>query len=186
MKADYDEIADRYDTFFSSKKYKDEDYQLAQKLPVFGKILDIGCGTGLLIDLYRQKGVLEKDYQYFGVDPCFNMLKKLILKYGEKKCFCCKFEDMKCSEKFDTIISLYNSPSYIKPSKILKIKRLANEGAKIFLMFAKDGYTPIAHSLGNKKIKYFGFSAYKKYLDKLSKKIEYEDFNNYVIARGVL
>ena len=186
MKADYDEIAEKYDIFFSTKKYHDEDVEVSKKLPVRGKVLDIGCGTGLLIDMYIYKNVASDAYEYVGVDPCFYMLKKLILKHGDKKCYCCKFEEMESSEKFDTIISLYNSPSYIKPKSITKIKDIANPGANVFLMFAKDGYTPIAHSLGDKKIKIYGFSAYKKYLRKLSKNFSYEEFNNYVIVSGVL
>ncbi|SEP80769.1 Methyltransferase domain-containing protein [Treponema bryantii] len=186
MKADYDEIADNYDNFFSSAKYREEDYEVAKKVPANGKVLDIGCGTGLLIDLYKYKKVPEFAYDYNGVDPCFKMLKKLILKYGDKKCQCCKFEEMDMSEKYDTIVSLYNSPSYIKPRAITKIKNIANNGAEVFLMFAKDGYTPIAHSLGHNKIKIYGFSAYKKYLRKLSKNFSYEEFNNYVIVSGKL
>lgn len=186
MMADYDKIAEKYDNFFSTEKYRKEDLEIAKKLPVRGKVLDIGCGTGLLIDLYRQKRVADSSYEYIGVDPCFYMLKKLILKYGDKKCYCCKFEEIDVSEKYDTIISLYNSPSYIKPKAITKIKNIATEGAKVFLMFAKDGYTPIAHSLGDKKIKIYGFSAYKKYLRKLSNNFSYEEFNNYIIVSGVL
>lgn len=186
MKADYDEIADKYDKFFSSDEYRKEDFEVARKIPIKGKVLDIGCGTGLLIDLYRQKKVSDNSYEYVGVDPCFNMLKRLILKYGDKKCLCCKFEEMDCSEKYDTIVSLYNSPSYIKPKCITKIKKVSKKGANVFLMFAKDGYTPIAHSLCGNDIKTYGFSAYKKYLRKVSKNFSYEKFNNYIIVSGVL
>ena len=163
MKGNYDLVADKYDEFFSSEKYKNEDIEVSKKLPkAKGKVLDIGCGTGLLLDLYKLKGDVKVDYT--GVDPSFNMLKKLILKFGDKKCYCCKFEDLGHKEKYDTIVSIYNSPSYIKPSRITDIKKVANKGAYVFLMFAKDGYTPIAHSLASEKIPIYAFSRFKSTL----------------------
>lgn len=185
MKADYDEIADKYDNFFGSKEYRKEDNEIAKKLPYpKGNVLDIGCGTGLLFDLYKTRGI--KEFSYTGIDPSFKMLKKLILKYGDKNVECKKFEELDNSKKYDTFIGLYNSPSYIKPNAIKKIKDIANKGAVIFLMFAKDGYTPISHSLGNHKFKVYGFSCYKKYLNKLSKNFSYEEFNNYIVVQGTL
>ena len=183
MKDTYDSVAEKYDEFFSTEKYKKEDFEVAQKLPKLkGKILDIGCGTGLVIDLYKMVG--EPNIDYVGVDPSFNMLKKLILKFGDKKCFCCKFEELPGCEKYDTIVSIYNSPSYIKPSRIKDIKKIAKPGADVFLMFAKDGYTPIAHSLAKNEIPIYEYSKFKKHLKRLSKNFSYEEFNNYVIVSG--
>ena len=185
MKDTYDVVAEKYDEFFSAEKYKKEDFDVARKLPLGrGKVLDIGCGTGLLLDLYKMKG--ETNIDYVGVDPSFNMLKKLVLKFGDKKCYCCKFEKMPKNERYDTIISIYNSPSYIKPSRIKDIKKIANKGAFVFLMFAKDGYTPIAHSLAKNEIPIYAYSKFKKYLKRLSKNFSYEEFNNYVIVSGRL
>lgn len=185
MIADYDEIADKYDAFFSQKKYTDEDFELSKKLPkIRGRLLDIGCGTGLLFDLYKMCNVNIPDYT--GVDPSFNMLKHLILRHGNNRCFCSTFEEFESDEKFDTIISCYGSPSYIKPKGILKIKEVANNGASVFLMFYKDGYYPVTHTFSTKKIILNKFSSYKKYISKLSSNLNYEEWNNYVIVSGVL
>lgn len=66
----YDEIAERYDSLFIDKASIRENEQVARMLRnVKTPVMDIGCGTGLLIDLLS-----VMDDEYIGVDPSGKML----------------------------------------------------------------------------------------------------------------
>lgn len=73
----YDEIAERYDSLFTDPVYAQEDEEIRVQIDWRGEnVLDVGCGTGLLIDILK----IDKG-KYLGVDPSSNMLAKLKWKY---------------------------------------------------------------------------------------------------------
>lgn len=155
----YDCIADRYDDIYSSKHCHVENQLVAgmlkQVLPPTRPILDVGCGTGLLLDLLPQLAV-----PYMGIDPAPKMLEALKVKHPHANVLCSKYEDVSTNSLRDgnVIVSLFGSPSYISPED-WDLKNLSG----YFLMFLKDGYFPVSHQngveLGMYKASAFDFSA---------------------------
>ncbi|KYK34166.1 MAG: class I SAM-dependent methyltransferase [Theionarchaea archaeon] len=66
VRTDYDRSAFCYDKRY--RKIQWEKYMIMIDIPLKGRILDLGCGTGLLAE-YLQRNVI-------GVDISLNMLKK--------------------------------------------------------------------------------------------------------------
>ena len=139
-KTDYDDLAENYDTLFNAVEFIEEDNQLKLFLKDYlnGNVLDIGCGTGKLLDLFHVE-------QYLGIDICKNMLDIHKNKFN-KPIINTSFEHFD-GFKFDNIISLYGSISYIK-NPIDKIKSMLNDEGKFFLMFYEDDYFPVTHKNG--------------------------------------
>lgn len=101
-------------------------------------ILDIGCGTGTLVD-FRFKQV-QPD-KYTGIDPSRGMLSV----FGDKhpkfrdRLIRTPFEDYwpQPGKKFDLIVALFGVPSYIGETKFLsqKVQWLLKPGGSAFLMY---------------------------------------------------
>ena len=104
------------------------------------EILDIGCGTGTLVD-FRFKHI--RPDQYTGIDPSRGMLSVFRDKHSEfrERLFRTAFEDYwpKLNKKFDLIVALFGVPSYIGAPEFLskKIQWLLKPGGKAFLMYNK-------------------------------------------------
>lgn len=141
VQAIYDEFAKTYDEHYSSKDFHDEDVALFSLLKpwINGKVLDLGCGTGLAIEY----GDIAKE-NYLGVDPSHGMLEKLRAKYPEHKTIESTFEEFVEGNKdtFDTILALYGPPSYFDKGSYKKVLDLLNPKGHYFLMFYKPGYYP--------------------------------------------
>lgn len=135
---EYDEIADQYQQLFLDKESDKENREVISKIDIRGNVLDIGCGSGLLLD-YAHIFPLE----YVGIDPSFRMLQYFKKNNPNHLAINCAFEDFYSNEKFDTIISLFGSPSYIKPGALARIENMLNEGGNAFLMFYKNDYVPV-------------------------------------------
>jgi len=135
----YDEIADQYVKLFHDPESVAEDKELFKLLDIRGKILDIGCGSGLFLDYFQPE-------HYTGIDPSENMLSFLREKHPgyQDKVIRCRFEDF-YGEGYDTIISLYGSASYIQPEILTRVKDCLAPGGKAYLMFYKDGYQPVTY-----------------------------------------
>lgn len=141
----YDLIADKYDEMFSDAKSKKEDEQLAiflnNEIGIEGNVADIGCGTGLLLELTH-----IPPSNYCGIDPSQKMISKLLSKHPEYKP---SVEVLNAEEwlkksikertKFDRIFMLWGVMSYVKPEIVYGIlKRLKPNG--IFYGTAFDPY----------------------------------------------
>lgn len=142
VQAIYDEFAKTYDEHYSSPEFQEEDIALFKILSpwVRGKVLDLGCGTGLTLS-YNQ--IAKEDY--LGIDPSEGMLSKLQAKFPGFTTVNSTFEDWdKANESgsFDTILGLFGAPSYFdKESYARVLERLTPKG-HYFLMFYKPGYFP--------------------------------------------
>lgn len=79
LKETYDNLARNYDDMYSDPSDKVEDKELFGLLKdvVKGKTLDIGCGTGILLDYLEVP-------DYYGIDPSREMLWKLDQKHPER------------------------------------------------------------------------------------------------------
>lgn len=142
VQAIYDEFAKSYDDHYTSVEFQEEDLDLFKILSpwIRGKVLDLGCGTGLTLT-YND---ISKD-DYLGIDPSAGMLAKLKAKFPEFVTVNSTFEQWDEAEqgsKFDTIIALFGAPAYFaKESYAEVLERLSPKG-HYFLMFYKPGYFP--------------------------------------------
>lgn len=172
----YDEIASKYDAFFIDKESIKENNEVSKMLSnVSGRVYEIGCGTGLLTELIKVPPV-----NYYGIDPSGEMLNRFIEKHPNYKyrvvqnTFEYDFSDL---NKYDWIVSLFGSISYVNP---ISLKRIVDSSSHHFLMFYKEKYHPVTYTLANVEFNHFTFS-----LDDL-KEVFYNssvnEFNNYIIV----
>lgn len=128
-----------YDNLFQDENSKMENQQLSEMIgQLQGTVLDVGCGTGLLLELKDIK-------DYTGIDASPLMVQKLIEKFPNRKhqVMICKAEDYaKTGRTYDNVIALF-SASYIMFPRVFI--HLWNRKGKVFLMFYKEGYTPVTH-----------------------------------------
>ena len=140
----YDEVAARYDELWSTPEARAEDREIMRTINYRdGLVLDIGCGTGLFLDHHRNCS------NYIGVDPSQGMIDQLSKKHGSRTTLCQTFEDAMpslASLRFNRIISLFGSPSYIKPSALIQAKEWLKPGGWMFCMFIAPDYNPETHA----------------------------------------
>lgn len=142
VQAIYDEFAKSYDDHYASAEFQEEDQSLFKIVSpwIRGKVLDLGCGTGLTLS-YND---IDK-HDYLGVDPSAGMLEKLKAKFPGFRTVNSTFEQWSETDKdsnFDTILGLFGAPAYFaKESYAEVLARLTPKG-HYFLMFYKPGYFP--------------------------------------------
>lgn len=138
----YDELAEVYDSRYYTPYALFENEMVRHLLtliaPPTPRLLDIGCGTGLALEL----GLTDVDH-FTGVDPSKGMLSKLLEKFPSAHVHLTTFEEWHDlggeDSQFDVAVSLFGSPSYITPEYIEKISKLA---PVVLLMHYKEGYWP--------------------------------------------
>lgn len=178
VKSSYDDIAPNYDSYFGGSKCVAQDKKVFSMIDYQGgSLLDIGCGTGLVLDN------LEID-DYTGIDPSLGMLKKLLEKHLEKKdrIIHSKYEDHDFKEsRYDYIVALYGTASYLPKNSIGGLKKLLNKGGKIILMFYKPKYIPVTYKKAGHYIPHNVYTpTYQGYYKKLV-----NGFENYVIITHI-
>lgn len=181
----YDAISERYDDIFSDKDSERENLETYDlfKDHLHSSVLDIGCGTGLLLDITPA----EKRFNYIGIDPSAKMLEKFREKHSGRttaRGVQTTFEDyaLKTNIRFDLIVSLFGSISYVNPAFFGKIKDLLRKPeSKYFLMFFKNDYFPLTYQRTG-----ICFSHYKTSLALLNDVFDrvYE-YSHYVIATNI-
>ncbi|MBX3196463.1 MAG: class I SAM-dependent methyltransferase [Microbacteriaceae bacterium] len=140
----YDEIAVSYDALRAPVD-GDERVGLLDLLERLGldqpRTLDIGCGTGAVLDL----GVTVPEL-YTGVDPSQAMLNELVIKYRRRspaRIIATRIEDAMESlrtERFDLIIAAFGSGSHLTRDVIDELPSMC-DGALVLMAFA-DGCSP--------------------------------------------
>lgn len=79
------------------------------------KLLDVACGTGVLIPDYQRIGA-----EIVGIDISENMVKTAKEKFPEVQIICDDATDFSFKEKFD-VIMIYNAfPHFDEPEKLIK------------------------------------------------------------------
>ena len=121
----YDAVAESYDSLFKDKASIEENRKIASMLfEVSGIFLDVGCGTGLLLDILK----VSPD-EYWGIDPSIKMLDVFRKKHPEYNNLCIPFELLNLKfATFNSIVALFGSASYIDIEALTDIP----EGKNIF------------------------------------------------------
>ncbi|MBP1325842.1 hypothetical protein JOF28_001074 [Leucobacter exalbidus] len=145
----YDEFASYWDTTHAATDEERRDYSLLIRELIGNRpqrVLDIGCGTGLALDL----GITTPE-RYVGVDPSRAMLNELVLKYPHTAgIHPVKFETVLqerflCGTKYNAVLALGGSASYLTPEEIYGIPDHAS-GPIVLAHYATD-LEPIANDL---------------------------------------
>lgn len=117
MEKCYDLVAPHYDACYKDKVSLIEDQTIKILLTplVFGSsdVLDVGCGTGLYLELFG-----NVDTDYVGIDPSGGMLDVLYTKFPKAYTQQQKFEEYDADLSNWLVVSLYGGVSYINPKAI--------------------------------------------------------------------
>lgn len=138
--SDYDKIAYDYYSLFSNEESIKEEQELFNILDIKGSILDIGCGYGMYLNHF-----LPDDYT--GIDSSkylLDILKENHFDYSDNV-MNCAFEDFYSKNKYDTILALFGTASYLSDESVNKIKDILQPNGKAYLMYYKEGYNPKTH-----------------------------------------
>lgn len=167
----YDEIAATYDAMWDTPDAHAENREVIERLNYTGgSILDIGCGTGLLLDYIRPE-------RYVGIDPSRGMLARLREKHPDAEVVATAFESFFTREKFDLVVGLFASPSYIEPSALIRLPSLLKPGGRFFMMFYQPDYEPVTYRLSGVQVPHHPFQ-----FDSLSGSIS--NYHNFIVVEG--
>lgn len=147
----YDTIAPLYDGMWSSPEATAEDAEVIKRVGYQGgALLDVGCGTGLLLDHLKPS-------VYVGIDPSLAMLDLLRAKHGKLPTTLLTPLERYCAadQRFDLIVSLYGTPSYIHPDALRRLPAMLAPGGRYFLMFYNEGYVPVTHLRADKPVPFY-------------------------------
>ena len=156
LRLPYDAVAQEYDGCFKSITHRAENEALLKILCEFmsqGEILDVGCGTGFLLDLFNGQ-IAPEDYT--GIDISERMLERARLKYPGHEFKRADMVDLPLGdESVDLVISLFSAWSYcLNPIKaIFEAHRVLKQGGKILAMVNSPRYaTRGSYILNREKI----------------------------------
>lgn len=138
----YDTIAEKYTEFYSTENFKEQDKRLIDLLDLKGSILDVGCGAGLLFDYVPHNN-------YIGIDPSIGLLTEARKKDSKYITVNTSVEHFMTDKKFDTIVALYGSGSYLTQKELNKCEMMLNKGGTIYSMVYKKSHNPYIHAANN-------------------------------------
>ena len=137
----YTAIADSYDLGIHKEEAdvtRSQQVYDSLKVEQGAEILDIGCGTGTLVD-FRFRHIQPENY--IGVDPSRGMLGVFGDKHPEfrGRLIRTPFEDYwpKPRQKFDLVVALFGAPSYFGEPELVsrKVQWLLKPGGTAVLMY---------------------------------------------------
>lgn len=142
----YDKVAEDYDNFYDDEFSHSENDAVAKVLLPHTRgggvrILDMGCGTGVLFDIMPT--LRHEMKAYTGVDISPEMIKQFAKKhpvvadYYKLQAEGVENISIAC---YDMYLSLFGSPSYFSDEFLARLAERLRYGGKYLLMFYKDGY----------------------------------------------
>ena len=155
----YDDVADGYDNFYGvSPELIAEDKYLAALIAtnLSGKLLDIGSGTGWLLD-----NIVIDSENYTGVDPSKRMVEVARDKHPMYEVI--HGTVFNAVEKYSTVVAVFGVFSYLLIDEVKKIGEVITPDAKCFFMSYVPGYqSKIMMSQGVSPIRFDGQEYEKK------------------------
>ena len=129
--ADYDSIAQRYDSLYATEAHDQETCQAFETCEISRDhdVLDVGCGTGLFHDFSIPCS------SYVGIDPSGQMLSIAKGKHPDVDYLQCSFEHYHTDLLFDRILMLFTVPNHIHPAYIDKVRYMLAPGGKAYLFW---------------------------------------------------
>ena len=177
--AQYDKISEVYDGLFLSVDDHEEEKVVAQLIrKVYTQtmqVYEIGCGTGLLLSL-----ICIPPFDYTGVDVSKGMVDKFKANHPSYKGFvkiCDVASDLMNARYADCIVSIFGAMSYVDEETL---KELASFYSARFLMFYREGYSPITYQKSGVDVPHHNYS-----IDDLRRIFSRDyvfTFNNYYIV----
>jgi SAM-dependent methyltransferase len=147
----YDELATGYDARYDNPQAHAENAEV-RRLVVehFGAyaptVLDVGCGTGLVLDL-----ALTAPGLYTGIDPSQAMLNELVRKHPKvTRLYPGRAEDVLLptppdAATVDLAVALFGVASYLAPEVLDNLVARVRWGGMAVFMHYTDGYLPDYH-----------------------------------------
>jgi len=173
----YDKIAAQYDGLFLDESSIKENEIIMDKIKnlIEGKVLDVGCGTGLLLDYIK-----IPPHNYYGIDISPNMLNILKRKHPDyiNRVKNLGFEDV--TGKYNVVLALFGVLNYIDSKYFPKIKNLLVENGKYFLMCFKPNYIPLTYIRSSIYIKHYIYT----YSFLKGRFLNVYEFNNFYIVEN--
>lgn len=154
--AAYNAVAADYDASYTQKKSIAEDRfilpRVARMLRPQDKLLDLGCGTGYLLD-HLSPLLSRRFIRYIGVDISEGMIREGRQKHPYKEFHVGDMSDLSpCNRtlrgagifspsSFDVIVSLFGSFSYAEPERAAsEIYRMLRPGGRFLVMTLGQNY----------------------------------------------
>lgn len=154
----WDEVAPCYDTALNASNHDGERDAVCTLIEPYLQqdttILDIGCGTGFLLDRFD-----VPPSQYTGIDISHLMLRRLVAKHPAHvdRVEVCSFEEWYPVQRYDLVLGLFGAGSWILPEYLAKVPMLLNPGGRWILMTYEDPLCNPSHQIAWKR---FGTAEY--------------------------
>lgn len=146
----YDDLAGSYDARYSGDRERLENAFYASWISTpsleSDEVLDLGCGTGLLVDLLGHRVLPER---YAGIDPSEKMLAQFRAKHPDHVVFQRTAEEFfdRHDRTWDVIVAGFGVGSYLQPETIARLpERLKDDGVGLIMTY-RDGYLPEYHDV---------------------------------------
>lgn len=174
-----------YASLFEDEEAHEEERRLFEMITEFlgeqkKDLLDIGCGDGLFI-----RGTQYPPHLYTGFDPSIKMLYRFCVENPNyiPRLFLTRAEDYRMTNRFDFIVSLFGTASYIPlliwTDKILR--RSLTPTGRYFLMFFQEDYEPETDKRSGVHIPFF-----KARIETLKRRFPFvQPWGNYYICSNV-
>lgn len=170
----FDEMASIWDNAVSHNKVQIREIIKLSDINEGDKILDIGSGTGVLIDYIREVNKFGVIYEVDLSQKMLNMARAKNYNDANIRYLKQDIESYDINDKFD-VIFFYNSFAYLK-DKISALERLAIEnlyyGGRI-VIFHNNGEEQInkSHACGDKRISNAFLPIFDSLIDSLNKSL---------------